>query len=116
MGVDNEGNEVWRRLDSFEGNKESLTDLVASSASEFISRTHDGGYLLTNDESFGVGVLLLKKINNTNSSPPDQTNSPTKSPTITTSTPTKSPSTTTKTQTKSPVPNQDTNNTDHNSN
>ncbi len=54
--LDKDGAVVWQRTDSFQPPNE---DEVSSSASEFVSRTADGGWMSVVDEAFGIGIMVL---------------------------------------------------------
>ena len=56
--LDSSGNEVWHRVDSFV--EEGEDDGVAAAASEYVSLTSDGRVISIVDQSFGIGLLVLK--------------------------------------------------------
>ena len=55
--VDQNGNEVWSRTDSFvfPGENEA-----AESASEYVFRTSSGGYASVIDQDFGIGLMVIE--------------------------------------------------------
>ena len=57
--VDQNGNEVWSRTDSFvfPGENEA-----AESASEYVFRTSSGGYASVIDQDFGIGLMVIEAL------------------------------------------------------